>query len=122
MTLLEKLTKAFCPDEDNKTLAVRIWNGVIESYEGNSSLRWPNIKELLDEKDDKIKEILPLLAEMAEALELRRMHDDDCADATEKFKPTEMCECGASVVKEALSKLSAAMNVPASVEPRKKEE
>ena len=36
------------------------------------------------------------------ALKLRQHHDEDCLDATEKFKPSEMCECGASVVKQVL--------------------
>lgn len=39
---------------------------------------------------------------MVEALKLRCMHDDDCADSTEKFQSHEMCECGAIVVKKAL--------------------
>lgn len=45
----------------------------------------------------------PTVRALVEALELRKMHDDDCADATEKFKPHEMCECGASTAREALA-------------------
>lgn len=45
------------------------------------------------------------LRECVHALTLRTYHDDDCLDATEKFKTHEMCECGASVVNEALTEL-----------------
>lgn len=45
----------------------------------------------------------PEIRNLVEALKLRRMHDDDCADATDKFKPHEICECGASAAKDALT-------------------
>lgn len=49
-----------------------------------------------------------LWPEVIEALKLRQMHDDDCFDATEHFKPDEMCECGATVVQAVLTKLKKA--------------
>lgn len=46
-----------------------------------------------------------LARDLAHALSLRKMHDDDCMDATEKFQPHEMCECGASVAQQLLETL-----------------
>ncbi len=43
------------------------------------------------------------------ALRFRNMHDDDCADASEKFGCDEMCECGASFVNQALEQLAKAL-------------
>jgi redox-regulated HSP33 family molecular chaperone len=42
-----------------------------------------------------------------EALRYRTQHDEDCMDSTEKFEVHEMCECGASVVKQALTEIAA---------------
>lgn len=57
----------------------------------------------------RLQPIVAALIECADTLPLRKMHDDDCMDATQKFKPHEMCECGASVVKQALAKLTEAL-------------
>lgn len=50
---------------------------------------------------------LPEVRAMRDALQLRRMHDADCADATEQFEPHEMCECGASVIADVLAAFDA---------------
>ena len=57
----------------------------------------------------RLQPIHAALIECVHALRGHNYHDEDCADATEKFKPCEMCECGASVVEDALAKLEAAL-------------
>lgn len=58
-----------------------------------------------DHEHARLAPYLSLLCDCVNALNLRQMHDEDCFDSTEEFKPHEMCECGASVVKQVLAKL-----------------
>lgn len=65
--------------------------------------------EYYEERDRIITQLLEDNERMAGALELRKWHDDDCADRKEKFNANECCECGAESAKQALTAHAKAM-------------
>ncbi len=54
-------------------------------------------------RETEIKALLEIVKMQKDALEYRRWHDDDCADLKENFNSYEVCECGASAAKQAIT-------------------
>jgi len=53
----------------SKDQAVKIWNNVVDGYEGNSSFRWPAIQQMIDKRDAEIDLLLQIIEKQSEALE-----------------------------------------------------
>ena len=80
--------------------------GEIERLTGNCEVKDKNKKRLermYGELEQQLAAAELRAGEYEKVLRGRQHHDEDCLDAAEKFNPNEMCECGASVVKQVLA-------------------
>ena len=51
---------------------------------------------------DENRKLKVMCIDLANALRLRTLHDEDCADQNEEFEENESCECGAVVAQRAV--------------------
>lgn len=71
-----------------------------DNWDFNDGAKWQHARTV---------KLVDAIVDCVDALRYRRMHDDDCAEASEEFNCDEMCECGASLVDPAIARVEAAL-------------